>query len=105
VSSSSSPSPRDDERPLDDRETREFDLLVAGYRRRVRRSRRSGRPPAPVLRARTVVLVLLASSVLAVLSAMLPAPANLWSPVGLLVGVALGSLAWALRPGRQRSGR
>ncbi|MEJ2889572.1 hypothetical protein [Actinomycetospora aeridis] len=102
-SSSSQPPPRDEERPLDARETREFEGLMADYRRTARRRTRLPRHPAPEgLRARTVVLVLLASAVFAVLSAMLPAPANLWSPVGLLAAVALASLAWAVRAARRR---
>ncbi|MEJ2863828.1 hypothetical protein [Actinomycetospora flava] len=93
----------EDERPLDARETREFDRIVADYRRTARRRDRTGHP-APTLRWRTVVLVLLASAVFAVLTTRLPAPVNLWSPVFLLVLVALASLAWAVR-GSRRAGR
>jgi len=101
VSRSSPHSSGEDGRPLDAREPLEFDRIVADYRRTARRRDRSGRPAPPALRWRTVVLVLLASSVFAVLSALLPAPANLWSPVFLLVLVALASLAWAVRGSRR----
>lgn len=92
--------PGDDDRPLDAFETREFDRIVASYRRTARR-----RSPAsePVLRWRTVVIVLLVSSALAIATALLPAPANLWTPVALLVLVALASLGWAVRGARRTS--
>lgn len=102
--SPSSPRPSgEDEHPLDAREMREFARIVAGYRRTAGRRERAGEPSPPVLRWRTVVLVLAASSVFAVLSAMLPAPANLWSPACLLVVVALASLVWAVRGHRRSS--
>lgn len=103
MSGSSPPPPGEDERPLDARETQEFERIIADYRRTARRRDRSGRPAPPALRWRTVALVLLASSVVAVLSTLLPAPANLWSPAFLLVLVALASLAWAVRADRRRS--
>lgn len=98
-----SPHPPDgDERPLDAHETREFERIMAAYRRTARRTRRVPNPAQPTLRWRTVVLVLLASTVFAGASALLPAPANLWSPVGLLVAVAVVSLlraVWSARRG------
>ncbi|GAA4916735.1 hypothetical protein EV188_104531 [Actinomycetospora succinea] len=103
--SPSSPRPgEEDERPLDAHETREFERIIADYRRTARRRARTGRPSPAALRWRTVVLVLLASSVFAVLSTLLPAPANLWSAPVLLVLVALASLVWAVRARRRAPG-
>ncbi|MDD7936689.1 hypothetical protein, partial [Actinomycetospora straminea] len=90
------------QRPLDDREARAFDEIVQGYRRTARR--RPAEPGAPRLRWRTVVLVLAAASVFALVTALLPAPANLWSPVVALVAVAIASVVWAVRAHR-RDGR
>lgn len=103
MSRSSPPPPGEDERPLDARETQEFERIIADYRRTARRRDRSGRAAPPALRWRTVALVLLASSLLAVLSTLLPAPANLWSPAFLLVSVALASLVRAVRADRRSS--
>lgn len=89
--------PDDGQRPLDAREAREFDQIVEGFRRTARRRPRG---PEPRLRWTTVVVVLAAASAFAVVTALLPSPANLWTPVGLLIAVAVGSVGWAVRTSR-----
>jgi hypothetical protein len=95
--------PDDGQRPLDSRETLEFERIMEGYRRTARRRR--GPPDARRLRWPTVVLVLAAASAFAIASALLPPPANLWAPAGLLVVVAIGSLVWAVPAERSRHPR
>ncbi|WP_433799144.1 hypothetical protein [Actinomycetospora sp. CA-084318] len=68
-------------RPLDAREQDEFEAILVGYRRT---ARRPGDAPAPG----AVVLVLVGALLVAVATALLPAPLNLWAPVAVLALVA-----------------
>ncbi|MDL5156397.1 hypothetical protein [Actinomycetospora termitidis] len=68
-------------RPLDAREQDEFEAILSGYRRT---ARRPGDAPAPVV----VGVVLVGAVVVAVLTALLPSPLNLWVPVVVLGVVA-----------------
>jgi uncharacterized membrane-anchored protein len=72
-------------RPLDAREQDEFEAILTGYRRT---ARRPGDAPAPA----QVVAVLALALLVAVLTALLPTPLNLWTPVvvlGVVAAVAL----------------
>lgn len=72
-------------RPLDPREQGEFESILAGYRRT---ARRDGDGPA----AAQVVAVLAGALLVAVTTALLPSPLNLWLPVLALAVVAAGAL-------------
>jgi Flp pilus assembly protein TadB len=72
-------------RPLDAREQDEFEAILTGYRRT---ARRPGDAPPPA----QVALVLTAALLVAVLTALLPAPLNLWVPVAVLAAVAAVAL-------------
>ena len=91
--------PREHGRPLDEREAREFERIVAGFSgpstpRPVQApATRDASGPRP-LTWRQVVLVLAASAVIAALTAALPAPLNLWSPVAVLVVLSLSCVVW-----------
>lgn len=94
-------------RPLDEREAREFAQIVHGYHhnhghRRHQNTERGARRRESPLTWRQVLLVLAASAGYALTSALLPHPANLWSPVALLGAVAVASVIWGLRRERSR---
>lgn len=72
-------------RPLDPREQDAFEAILTGYRRT---ARRPGDAPAPG----QVVAVLGLALLVAVLTALLPAPLNLWTPVVVLGVVAVVAL-------------
>ena len=72
-------------RPLDPREQGEFESILAGYRRT---ARREGDGPAGY----QVVAVLAGALLVAVTTALLPSPLNLWLPVLALAAVAAGAL-------------
>lgn len=68
-------------RPLDAREQDEFEAILGGYRRT---ARRPGDAPAPG----AVAMVLVGALLVAIATAFLPAPLNLWAPVVVLAVVA-----------------
>ncbi|MEJ2867970.1 hypothetical protein WCD74_09360 [Actinomycetospora sp. OC33-EN08] len=76
----------DGERPLDAREQDEFEAILSGYRRTARRP-----GDAPTLGR--VLAVLWGAVAVAVATALLPHPYNLWLPVAVLALVAGLALA------------
>jgi Flp pilus assembly protein TadB len=106
--------PREHGRPLDEREAREFERIVAGFTGPAtprpaaapepdEPGRSVGAGGASPLTWRQVVVVLAASAVVAALTAALPTPLNLWAPVAVLVALSLSCVVWGrLREGRGR---
>ena len=107
--------PREHERPLDAREARAFEDIVAAFGE-LPAATSAVTPPAepvavppappggrrPPLTWRQTLLVLAVAVVVAALTAVLPTPLNLWAPVVLFAVIALGCVVWGRR---QESGR